>query len=108
MAIDTLNSNSITISRESTVFKVYYLKEEQHFFGYCINESGIIPLKSSNNKEIVEFIFENLEKERGDLQIHIRYSIKLPKKQQKQIQAVCGDNNKFSYYNISKLIRLIK
>jgi hypothetical protein len=30
MAIDTLNSNSITISRESTVFKVYYLQKEKH------------------------------------------------------------------------------
>jgi hypothetical protein len=108
MAIDTLNSNSITISRESTVFKVYYLQKEQHFFGYCINESGIIPLKSSNNKELVSFVFENLEKERGDLQIHVRYSVLTPKKQKKQIQAVCGDNLKFSYYNISKLIRLIK
>jgi len=108
MTIDTLNSNAITISRESTVFKVYYLQKEKSYFGYCINESGIIPLKSDTHSELVSFVFENLEKERGDLQIHIRYSIKLPKKQQKKIQDVCSDNTKFNYYNISKLIRLIK
>lgn len=108
MTIDTLNSNAITISRQSTVFKVYYLKKENSYFGYCINESGIIPVKSATISELVEFVFTNLEKETGDLQIHIRYSINTSKKQQKQIQAVCGENTKFTYYNISKLLRLLK
>jgi len=108
MTIDTLNSNAITISRESTVFKVYYLKFENHYFGYCINEGGIIPVKSNTINELVEFIYENLNKETGDLQIHIRYSIYLPKKKQKAIQNICGENLKFTYYNISKVVRLIK
>lgn len=109
MTIDTLNSNAITISRESTVFKVYYLQKEHSYFGYCINESGIIPVKSDTISDLVEFMFENLNKEtKGDLQVHIRYSIKLPKKKQKQIQNICGDTLKFTYYNISKVVRLIK
>jgi hypothetical protein len=40
-------------------------------------------VKSSNNKELVDFVFENLEKERGDLQIHIRYSVLTPKETKK-------------------------
>ena len=75
MTINTIDNNAITISRESTVFKVYYLKEQNHYFGYCINESGIIPVKSDTISDLVEFIYENLKKETGDLQIQIRYSI---------------------------------
>lgn len=107
--IDTLNSNGITISRGGVVFKLYYLEKEHHYFGYFINDSGILPVKSNNNNEVADFIYNKLNETTGDINIHFKYSVKLPKKKKKQIQALfSNDNMTFNYYNISKLIRLIK
>lgn len=106
--IDTINSNGVTISRGGCVFKLYYLKKEQNYFGYCINDDGILPVKSNNNKEIVDFIFNKLNESTGDLQCHFKYSTFIPDKQKREIVKLLNTEIDFNYYNISKVIRLIK
>jgi len=106
--IDTLNSNCLTISRNGVIFKLYYFQKEQHFFVYLLNDDGILPIKSNNNKEIVDFINTKLNESTGDIQCHIKYSKLLPKKNKNEIHKLINSEVDFNYYNISKIVRLIK
>lgn len=106
--IDTLNSSCLTISRKGCVFKVYYFQKEKSYFGYLLNDEGILPIKSNNNKEIVDFINTKLNETDGDVNVHFKYSKYLPKKNKNEIHKLIKSETDFNYYNISKVVRLIK